>query len=122
MGTFSVTIGVGDIQGRRHETLEALVGTGASYLVVPRSILAALAVAVAEQRPFTLADGRQALYDAGVASLSLEGRSFPVLTVFGQDGASALLGAVALETFGLAVDPIHKRLVPASGLMMTCRR
>ena len=89
--------------------------------MVPRSVLVSLGVSVAEQRPFTLADGRRTRYDVGVASLRLEGRSFPVLTVFGDDGVQALLGAVALETFALAADPIGERLVPVSGLLMACK-
>ena len=118
MGTFSVSIEVGDAEERSYEALDALVDTGASYLVVPRSLLKSLGVTASERRPFTLADGRQAEYDAGVASLRIDGRSYPVLTVFGDDDTGTLLGAVGLETFGLAVDPIKKRLVPASGLLM----
>jgi clan AA aspartic protease len=118
MGTLSVTIEVGDGNGRSFQELEALVDTGASYLVVPRSVLESLGVAAAERRPFTLADGRQTEYDVGVTTLRLERRTFPVLTVFGDNDVRALLGAVALETFGLAADPVRQRLVAVSGLLM----
>ena len=118
MGTFKVTIEVGDAEGRNYHSLNALVDTGASYLVVPRTILQSLGIAVSEQRAFTLADGRQMQYDVGITSLRLDDRAYPVLTVFGEDGTSALLGAVALEIFGLAVDPIGQRLMPVSGLLM----
>ena len=119
MGTFSVPVEVGNVDGSRYEPLEALVDTGASYLVVPRSILSAVGVRVAERRQFTLADGREVEMDVGAVSLRLDGRSFPVLAVFGGDEAGTLLGAVALETFGLAADPIRGRLVPVSGLLMS---
>ena len=115
MGTFSVPVEIGNADGSSYEALDALVDTGASYLVAPRSILG---VAVAESRRFATADGREVEMDVGVASLRLEGRAFPMLVVFGDDGAGALLGAVALETFALAVDPVRKRLVPATGLLM----
>ena len=118
MGTFSVTIEVGDLDGRRFETLEALVDTGATYLVVPRKVLDSLEVEVAEGRPFELADGRQVQFDVGNVMLRLEGREHPVLTVFGDEETRALLGPVALETFGLAVDPINQRLVSVPGLLM----
>ena len=121
MGTFSVTIEVGDPESGRFEALEALVDTGASYLVVPRPLLRSLGVDVIEQRPFTLADGRETRYDVGITSVRVDGRTFPVVTVFGDAGTQALLGAVALETFGLAVDPINRRLVPVSGLLMAYR-
>ena len=119
MGTFSVPVEVGNVDGSRYESLEALVDTGASYLVVPRSVLSAVGVRVAERRQFTLADGRQVEMDVGAVSLRLDGRSFPVLAVFGGDEAGTLLGAVALETFGLAADPIRGRLVPVAGLLMS---
>ena len=106
MGTFSITIEVGDLEGRRFESMEALVDTGAGYLVVPRPALV------------TLDDGSEMVFDLGVVLLRLDGRTYPMLTVFGEDGTRALLGAVALETFGLQVDPVRQRLVPATGLLM----
>jgi hypothetical protein len=39
MGNFNVTIEVGDLERRRYVTMEALVDTVASYLVVPRPVL-----------------------------------------------------------------------------------
>ena len=36
----------------------------------------------------------------------------------GETGATPLLGAVTLETFLLAPDPVHKRLVPVRGLLL----
>ncbi|MFQ5880385.1 MAG: aspartyl protease family protein, partial [Dehalococcoidia bacterium] len=44
MGTFRVTIEVGDPQGERFEAVEALVDTGATYSVAPRSLLERLGV------------------------------------------------------------------------------
>ena len=35
MGTFRVTIEIGDPAGRHYETVEALVDTGATYTTVP---------------------------------------------------------------------------------------
>ena len=118
MGSFTVTIEVGDAEGRNYHALDALVDNGASYLVVPRTILQSLGIAVSEQRAFTLAGGRQMQYDVGIASLRLDERVYPALTVFGEDGTSALLGAVALEIFGLVVEPVGQRLMPVSGLLM----
>ncbi len=119
MGAFSVPVEVGNVDGTSYAFLDALSDTGASYLVVPRSILSAVGARVAERRKLTLADGREVEMDVGAVSLRLDGRSFPVLAVFGGDEAGTLLGAVALETFGLAADPVRGRLVPVSGLLMT---
>lgn len=118
MGTFRVAIEIGDPQGQRWEKVEALVDTGASYLTVPRPLLESLALLPVESRPFTLADGRTVEYQVGIVSLRMDGRTLPVLCVFGDPGSQPLLGAVALETFGLAVDPVRRRLVPVPGLLM----
>lgn len=37
--------------------------------------------------------------------------------VFGEAG-TALLGAITLEELDMAVDPVKKRLVPTSGLLL----
>jgi len=42
MGTFRVSVEIGDPAGERFEPVEALVDTGAGYTVVPRSILESL--------------------------------------------------------------------------------
>ena len=44
MGTFGVTIEIGDPQGQRFEAMNALVDTGATYTVVPASLLVRLSV------------------------------------------------------------------------------
>ena len=36
--------------------------------------------------------------------------------VFGDDGADPIVGAVSLEVFLLAVDPVHQALVPVNAL------
>jgi predicted aspartyl protease len=120
MGVFTVPIEVGDLGGNRFESLDALVDMGDSYLVVPRPVLVSLGVEASERRPFTLADGIESPFDLGDALLRLDGRTHPVLKEFGEAGTRALLGTVALETFGLQVDPVRQRLVPVSGLLMHC--
>ncbi len=48
------------------------------------------------------------------------GQTLPTLVVFGDEGSIPLLGAYTLEGFGLAADPINRRLVPVRGLAMSC--
>jgi clan AA aspartic protease len=118
MGTFSVPIEIGDPQGRRFQRLDALVDTGATYLVVSREVLASLGIRPVRRRSFTLADGRTVEYEMGVVSLRIDGDTLPTLCVFGDHGGQPLLGAVALETFLLAPDPVNQRLVPVPGKLM----
>ncbi len=115
---FTVPIEVSSLAGRRYEPLDAMVDTGAVYPVIPRPILESLGVEVTERRPFTMADGREESFDLGDVLVRLDGRTHSVIAVFGNEGAHPLLGAVALETFGLTVDPINQKLVPVAGLLL----
>lgn len=118
MGTFRVTIEIGDPQGQRWESLETLVDTGASHTVAPSSILRRLGVTPQERWPFRLADDRVVERDVGFATVRIDGRSVPTVVVFGEEGAESLLGAHTLEGLRLAVDPVARRLMPVPGLLM----
>jgi len=117
MGTFEVPLEIGDIQGLRFERVDAVVDTGSTYTLVPRSLLQRLGVEVQERRPFLLADEREVEYDVGHAQVRLEERRGFTVVIFGDEGAAPLLGAVTLEEFGLSVDPVRQRLVPVPGLL-----
>jgi clan AA aspartic protease len=118
MGAFRVPIEVGDVQGQRFEAVEALVDTGATYTLVPRSLLQRLGVTPEERWPFTLADGRTVEYDVAQVQVRLDGRRRYTVVVFGDDGVQCLLGVVTLEEFRLGVDPVSRRLIPVPGLLM----
>ncbi|MBI1885410.1 MAG: aspartyl protease family protein [Chloroflexi bacterium] len=118
MGTFRVAIEIGDPQGQRWETVQALVDTGSSYTVLPRPLLEALKVRPHTRAVFLLADGRQVELELGRAWVRLDSQQEFTLVVFGEDGAQPLLGAVTLEEFRLAPDPVSKRLIPVPGLLM----
>jgi clan AA aspartic protease len=117
MGTFQVTIEIGDPQGARFVPISALVDSGASHTVVPRSVLERLGLKPEERWPFQLADGRQAEYDVAQTQVRINGRSRFTIVVFGDEGVS-LLGAATLEVFRLGIDPVGRRLVPVPGLLM----
>lgn len=121
MGTFKITIQIGDPQGQRYESLDALVDTGASDTVVPRRVLADLGVPIQERWPYTLADERVVEHDIGQTTLRINSTSRIITVVFGESEHTVLLGASALETFHLSVDPVNKRLVPVPGLLMQTR-
>ena len=118
MGTFNVTIEVGDPEGQRWEPVEALVDTGASYTVVPRSLLRRLGVVVDDRMPFRLADESIVEHDLGQTWIRVQGRAKIRIVIFGADGERPLLGAESLEGLGLGVDPLAQRLVPVPGLLM----
>ena len=118
MGTFTVTIELGDPQGRVWERVEALVDTGSTYTWVPRPLLERLDVRVQFQQEFETADGRVVERDMAVTMVRWDGSTRPTLVVFGADSDAILLGAYALEGFSLAADPVNRRLVRVRGLAM----
>jgi clan AA aspartic protease len=118
MGTFRVTIEVGDSQGSRFVPVEALVDTGATYTALPAWLLRSLGGVPLERRTFDLASGGRIDLDVGECRVRLDRRERTVPVLFSGEGAPALLGAVTLEIFGLAVDPIRRRLFPVPGLLV----
>lgn len=122
MGTFRVTVSVGDPQGERYTSVEAQVDTGATYTTLPASILRRLGVVPHDRAEFELADGNVVERDIGRTWVQIDGRSDVVPVVFAEEGSPALLGAVTLEIFRLAVDPVRQRLVPVRGMLMTLVR
>jgi aspartyl protease family protein len=112
MSHFWIPIQVAVRGGDFSEPLQALVDTGSTYTWIPGDLLAALGVAPQQQRPFVLADGREAMYGVGWIDIRLEGREQPTIVVFAPPGAEPILGVVTLEEFGLAADPVNERLIP----------
>lgn len=121
MGTFRYTIQVGRLDGSRVETLEALVDTGATYTWIPRPILERLGLPVTSRRRLQLADGQIIERDSGLALVTIDRETVATTCIFGDPDSLALLGAVTLEEFGLAPDPLHKQLVPVTGLLASLR-
>ena len=117
MGTFRVKIEIGDPAGIRFDTLEALVDTAATYTWVPRDVLERLGFQPEEERPFLLADGRQVAYSIAWVRVRIDGRTQPTIAIFGNPGSEPLLGVFTLEGFGLAADPVNRRLIPVPGLL-----
>jgi len=117
MGAFRVAVEIVDPAGRRAEPVEALVDTGATYTWVPREILDRLGAAPTDERLFLLADGRQTTYPTAWVQVRIDGRTQPTIVVFGDPGTEPLLGVVTLEEFGLAADPVNRRLVPVPALL-----
>ena len=119
MGTFRVTIQLGDPTGPRWVEVEALVDTGATYTSVPANMLADLGVVPHVRARFILADGHEVERDIGHAWVRVGEASAITLVVFAEPGAPVLLGAYALEGLRLAADPVGRRLVPVSGYLLT---
>ena len=81
MGTFNVTIELGNLEQTRSESVRAMVDIGSTYTVVPRPLLERLGVRPIDREPFTLADGTVVKYDVGYAFARLQGKEGPTKCV-----------------------------------------
>lgn len=113
VGTFFVDFVLWDWQAEQSRTLNGLVDTGATYPQVPASILDELGIERMDTVSFRLADGARVDRALGRAVIEIQGIARPVSVVFGPEGSSILLGALALEECGLAVDARHRMLIAA---------
>jgi|ERR1051326_4332993 clan AA aspartic protease len=113
MGIFSVRVTLinPEDRGRRTE-IDMLVDTGATYMLLPPDVVSFLALEIVEYRPGELASGERVTYGVGPVIARLDGREYPSVFVAGPEGCPALLGAITLDAFGLAADPVHQRLFP----------
>ena len=95
------------------------VDTGAIYSLVPEDRLQSIGLASIRERELVLADGRRGQHPMGEALFTIpeldETLTCPV--VFAPKGSLYLLGATALENFGVDADPTARRLKPILGII-----
>ncbi|MBI3626360.1 MAG: aspartyl protease family protein [Candidatus Rokubacteria bacterium] len=115
MGLFSVK---GRLTGPAgpSEEVDLLVDTGATLLVVPRPLADRLGLTATRSQPIIMAGGQRDVWPIAEVRLAVDGRETATRCFIAPAGP-ALLGAVALESLFLAVDPVAKRLVPVEGFV-----
>ncbi len=93
---------------------EFWVDTGALYSFIPEDYLERLDIEPLSKRNLILADGRTDTRLFGFCDFQIEGieGSIPCPVIFAPKGSLFLLGATALENFGVDADPIQKKLKP----------
>ena len=93
---------------------EFWIDSGALYSFVPEDCLQKIGVEPSATRNLVLADGRQETRLLGFCDFQIEGLdgSIPCPVIFAPKGSLFLIGATALENFGVGVDPIQKKLKP----------
>ncbi len=86
--------------------------------MVPRSLAERLELVTRRSQPVLIAWDQRAEWPVAEVGLSLNGPGVTTPCFIAPDGP-ALLGAVALESLFLAVDPVAKRLIPVEGFVGT---
>jgi clan AA aspartic protease len=100
----------------RQVTVEAIVDTGASTLVINEDTRQRLGVEVIENKRVHLANGGTA--ECGVTEpvyIHWKSRQTACPAVVIPDAKQTLLGAIPLEGMDLMVDPVRQHLVGAHG-------
>jgi predicted aspartyl protease len=122
MGMFQVKVTAANPQAPDKTFTDSFwVDTGALYSYVPEDRLRAIDVMPKFARDFVYADGKKERRLVGEASLSIEGlnEAITCLVVFGPPGSLLLLGATALENFGVQADPTTLKLRPITAVIGT---
>ncbi len=117
MGLFRVRGRLTGPTGRR-EDVDLLVDTGATFLVVPRPLADRLELQAQRYEPVVIAGGQRVSWPVAELRVAVDGKEVTTPCFIAPDGPP-LLGAVALESLLLAVDPVAKRLVPVEGFALS---
>ena len=115
MGMFKKKIKVSNSKNPKQFFEEEFwVDAGDLYSFAPEDYLERIGIELSVKRNLILADGRQDTRLLGFCDFQIEDLegSIPCPVIFAPKGSLFLLGATALENFGVDVDPIQKKLKP----------
>jgi predicted aspartyl protease len=120
MGMFQVKVKVAS-PAHPEKSFEEMfwVDTGALYTFIPEDRLASIDLQPLRVREVILTDGRRDRRMLGEALLSIAelGETLTCPVVFAPAGSLYLLGATALENFGVEADPAERRLKPIAAVI-----
>ena len=115
MGTFFTEVLVAAPHApERREPVKLLVDTGSTYTWISAALLERLGVHATERRRIVTIEGTLSERDVAEILVTLGDRTLHTVCLFGRDRDLDVLGAYTLEGFGLAADPVQRRLVPAT--------
>ena len=89
-----------------------MVDSGAIYSVLPAAVWRPLGLVGDREVDFSLADGTIMTREVSECRFDIEDRGATSPVVLGRDDEGPLLGAVTLETLGLVLNPLTRRLMP----------
>jgi predicted aspartyl protease len=120
MGMFQVKVKVANPE-QRDRFFEELfwVDTGALYSFIPEGRLNSIGIKPLRTRELILADGRRDRRLLGEALLSVAelGETMTCPVIFAPADSLYLLGATAMENFGVQADPTEQRLKPVAAVI-----
>jgi len=96
--------------------VEALVDTGATFTWLPQPLLQQLGHTPDSKQSFEIGDGRIVETDVGEVPVRIGNVVRTTVCAYAKSGEKPVIGAVTLEQFLLAPDPVNQRLVSVTGL------
>jgi predicted aspartyl protease len=120
MGMFQVSVKMANPHDSTRSFEEKFwVDTGALYSFVPEDRLREIGITPLRTRELILADGRhdRRLLGEAVFTIPVLEESLTCPVVFAPSGSLYLLGATALENFGVQADPTTQQLRPIAAVI-----
>lgn len=102
---------------KKSKQMEFLIDSGAIYSIVPKKILNELGIKPEETREFILANGQSLARKLGGIRYKYNGHVGFAPVIFGEKNDSLLLGVTALESMGMALNPLKRELIPLPMLL-----
>ena len=113
MSTCTVKVRVWNpVNPERFAEADVWADTGAAYSWISKDRLEPLHVQKVRRLQFQTIEGHKIERELAAVFLSTDGFTGGDNVVVGEAGDAEVLGAHSLESLGLAVDPVHKKLVP----------
>ena len=115
MGMFKKIVRVSNVYDQnKYFSAEFWVDTGALYSFIPEDRLEEIGIEPTSRRSLIMADGRTDVRLFGACNFKIEQikETLPCPVIFAPKKSLYLLGATALENFGVEVDPINKDIKP----------
>jgi aspartyl protease family protein len=120
MGMFTAKLRVWNpAMPSRVEELDVIVDTGAAYSSVLRSRLEGLGVQAVRRMKFRTIEGHTIERELAPVFVATDGFTGGDNVVVAEAGDMEVLGSHTLESLGVTVDPVGKKLVPTVGLALT---
>ena len=105
-------------RSKRFIEQDFLVDSGATFTVVPATVLKRLGIEPDDTQDFVLANGQRITRKLSDAYFELGEKGGYSKVIFGQRTDSRLLGILTLGILGLVLDPLKRELKPLPMLLM----
>ena len=122
MGTFSAKLRVWNpASPSRVEEMDVIVDTGAAYSWVSRTKLESMGVLPVRKMQFRTIEGHTIERDLAPVFVATDGFTGGDNVVMAEAGDMEVLGSHTLESLGVTVDPVNKKLVPTVALALAAK-